>query len=351
RDGERTLATQITEQIVDLFGVQDVSFYDISADSVYRSRLETSALSDSEIREVARAGEIWRRAASFAVAVPVGLGGSRLGALGVSGRDAPSEVALQAIAQLVAIAIERDRAQDIANRTEAERQNEQIKATLLDALAHEFKTPLTSVKVATSALLSRGNLDSTASELLTILDEEADRLTNLVSDSIELARIGTGQVTLHREECSAEALISSAVKQLRGLIEGRSVDLEIQAELPPVHADRRLMELVLRQLIGNALKYSPESSPISVCAGADGSYVVVGIRNTGTGIPEPEQKLVFEKFYRGRNTKGRIPGTGMGLAIGREIIEAHGGRIWVESRPGDGAKFSFTLPMVKVRTL
>jgi len=347
RDADRTLATQTTAQIMELFGVEDVGFYDASTDSVCKSTLERSALAESRLREVGRTGDTWRSQDSLALAVPVGLGGRKLGALGVSGQNAPSEVALQAIAQLVAIAIERGRAQDLANRVDAERQNEQLKSTLLDALAHEFKTPLTSVKAATSALLSRRGLDATASELLTIVDEEADRMTNLVSDSIELARIGTGPVTLHRERCSAGTVLSSTLTQLRGLFAGRKVFPKVPADLPAVYADRKLVELVLRQLLDNAVKYSPDLAPIYLEAEVESAQVVITVRNSGDGIPESEQKLLFDKFYRGRHTRGRVPGTGMGLAIGREIIEAHGGRMWMESAPGKGAQFSFTLPIAR----
>ena len=109
--------------------------------------------------------------------------------------------------------------------------------------------------------------------------------------------------------------------------------LKVAADLPAVYADRKLVELVLRQLLGNALKYSPGLSPIHLQADVESAHVVIKVRNSGEGIPAPDQKLLFDKFYRGRQTRGRVPGTGMGLAIGREIIEAHGGRMWVETLP------------------
>jgi two-component system sensor histidine kinase KdpD len=345
RDPELRLVTQISQQLVELFEVENVWFHDLSTGVIYKAAASASPLSDDDLRQVTLTGRIWRGADRLALAVPVGLGGRKLGALAVSGPNTPSEVALQAIAQLVAIAMERGRAQEVANRIDAERQNEQLKSTLLDALAHEFKTPLTSVKAATSALLSRRNLDATTSELLTIVDEEADRLTNLVSDSIELARIGTGPVTLSREPCVVEALISSSVKQLRGLFEGRDVDLTIEPDLPAVHADRKLTELVLRQLLNNALKYSPASTSIQLFTELDGDFVAVRVRDEGPGVSETEQQLLFDKFYRSHETRGRVPGTGMGLAIAREIVEAQGGRIWIESAPGKGSQFTFTIPI------
>ena len=222
RDDERTLPDEITQKISELFDVQDISLYDRETDSVFKTALAGSPLEEVFLREVARTGEMWRKPESTALIVPVRLGGRSLGSLGVAGSNRVSEVALQAIAQLVAIALERAKAQDVAARAEAARQNEQLKSTLLDALAHEFKTPLTSIKAAATTVLSRNTLGAMEEDLLTVVDEEADHLNNLVTEAIELARIGSGPVELRRELCSADELISSAIAQLRRLTENES---------------------------------------------------------------------------------------------------------------------------------
>lgn len=343
RDSERRLPDQITQKISELFRVDDVSFYDRESDAVCRVTTSGSALEDGVLREVATTGALWRSAGTAALIVPIRLGGPCLGSLGIAGRNSVSEVALQAIAQLIAIALETARAQDVAARAEAAHQNEQLKSTLLDALAHEFKTPLTSIKAAASALLSRG-LDEIERDLLTVVDEEADRLNSLVSEAIELARIGAGPVKLRRESYSANQLIDSAVRQLRTLPEGRVMDISIQPNLPAVEVDSRLSELALRQVLNNAIKYSAPSSQIRIAAESQGDAIVIQVSNAGPGIPKSEQNLIFEKFYRGRDVRANIPGTGMGLAIARDIVEAHGGHIWLKSEPGNGVQFSFTLP-------
>jgi two-component system, OmpR family, sensor histidine kinase KdpD len=351
RGNERTLADEITLKISDLFDVQDVSFYDREADSVSNSKTAAagSPLDDAFLREVARTGEMWRKPESAAVIAPVRLGGRSLGSLGITGSDRISEVALQAIAQLVAIALERARAQDAATRAEVARQNEQLKSTLLDALAHEFKTPLTSIKAAATTVLSRNNLDGMEQDLLTVVDEEADHLNSLVTEAIELARIGSGPVKLHRELCSSGELISSAIAQLRRLADDQILELTIKPDLPLLEIDRKLGELALRQLLNNALKYSAPSSPIQITAEAQADAIMFTVGNAGPGIPEPEQDLIFEKFYRGRDVRARVVGTGMGLTIAREIVEAHGGRIWLKSESGKGVQFSFTLPTIASR--
>jgi two-component system sensor histidine kinase KdpD len=181
-------------------------------------------------------------------------------------------------------------------------------------------------------------------ELLTVVDEEADRLTNLVSDSIELARMGSGPVVLNRDRESIPKLVGDALKQLRGLLQGRDVQCQIPAGLPDVFVDKKLTELAFRQVIDNACRYSPEDSPIEITARAEGAMIVISFKNAGPGIPAAEQSLIFEKFYRSQQARGRVAGTGLGLAIVRDIVVAHGGRVWVASEPGQGATLSFSVP-------
>jgi two-component system sensor histidine kinase KdpD len=275
----------------------------------------------------------------------VRLGGRTLGSFGWSGAEL-SSAAGSAVAQLAAIAVERAREQQIANRMEAARQNEQLKATLLDALAHEFKTPLTSIKAAITTVLSQREHNPVEHELLTVADEEADHLTRLVTETIKIARIEAGQVKLHPQPCSASALISSALAKLKAAHDGRDIQVNASADLPEMEIDTDLGELALRQLIVNALKYAPPSSPIRISAEKEnGNFIAIHVANDGPGIPVSEQEIIFEKFYRSRDVRGRIPGTGMGLTIAREIIKAHNGRVWVESAPGAGVRFSLTLPV------
>lgn len=342
---DRTLPQSIIRHVAEIFGSERVSLYDSEADALWHLLERDSAL-DRKLREVALAHEEFSLEADGMSIVRIGLGGRAVGSLAVN-KDVFSRVAIQALSQLIAIAMERSRARAQASRLEATRQNEKVKSTLLDALAHEFKTPLTSIKAAITSLLGRGTDGSPTRELLTVVDEETDRLTNLVSDSIELARLGSGMVRLDREVCRPKELVDSAARQLHLLMEGRDVQTHIAAGIPNVVADRKLTELTLRQLIGNAIKYSPDGSPLGISAEVQGEEVMVCVVNDGPGILKSEQKYLFEKFYRGRDVRGRVAGTGMGLNISRDIVAAHGGRIWVESEPGTPTRFCFTLPLAK----
>ncbi|MDQ2841548.1 MAG: DUF4118 domain-containing protein [Acidobacteriota bacterium] len=343
---DRSLPDQITHQIAALFGIESVSFYSCETDLVYRTEVIQTSFTASQFRATANTGNVWHDVNQSASILPIRLGGTSLGSLGIAGTVSLSSFALEAITQLIAIAIARAQAQETATLLEATRQNEQLKSTLLDAVAHEFKTPLTSVKAAASTVLSSCKLNEMAQELITIIDEEADRMTNLVSDAIELARIGSSPVTLHKELSAPEQLVASALADMRNLFEGRELEISVSPDLPPIHVDRKLSQMTLRQLLSNAWKYSPPGSLIRVTAVMQDEFVLFEVINKGPGIPTHEQKRIFEKFYRAPAVRALVAGTGLGLSISREIIEAQGGRIWVDSEPGAETRFSFTLPAV-----
>jgi two-component system sensor histidine kinase KdpD len=234
------------------------------------------------------------------------------------------------------------------SRAEAARQNEELRSTILDALAHEFKTPLTSIKAAVTSLLS--NSPSAQRELLQIVDEETDHLTSMVTDVIRTARIEAGQVELCRGAHSVADMVRRSLAMLASSLDSRIVEVHVDGDLPPVAADPELVGIVIRQLIGNAAKYSPPDSVVTIRALRQADSVLVGVADRGPGISEADRSRVFEKFYRGKEARERTPGTGIGLAIAREIILAHSGEIRVESRPGGGSELLFSLPIARTGT-
>ena len=180
-----------------------------------------------------------------------------------------------------------------------------------------------------------------------IVDEETDRLTSAVTDAIQMARIEAGQIELRKGPRSIADLVRQSLSKLAASLDTRPVEFRVSADLPPVAADPELVHIVIRQLLDNAIKYSPPDSLISIEASLERDAVVVSVADRGSGVPEPDRNRVFEKFYRGREARERIPGTGMGLAIAREIVLAHNGEIRVESRSGAGSRFRFSLPVAK----
>jgi two-component system sensor histidine kinase KdpD len=214
-------------------------------------------------------------------------------------------------------------------------------------LAHDLKTPLTSIKGAVSHLLAQPR-GAEEQELLTIANEEADRLNRLVVEVLEMARIEAAKFHPDRSPHGVPEIISAAVKAQEESLKDRHVRLHIPESLPAADVDLEFIQQVLKQLLDNAVKYSPPGSPLTLAAGVAGEKIVISVADQGKGIAEAEQARIFEKFYRGRASRDETPGTGLGLSIAKGIIDAHGGKIWVTSQPVQGSIFSFALPVSKL---
>jgi two-component system, OmpR family, sensor histidine kinase KdpD len=281
------------------------------------------------------------------IVAPVSLGGRPIGGLALKGSSL-SDGALQALLNLVAIALERVRTEEAANRAEVARQSEEFKSTLLDAIAHEFKTPLTSIKAASTSILADfAALAPPLRELTTIIDEETDRLSLLVTEAVRMSQIDAGKVRIDKQPMDLEPVLHRVLDYFGARLEGRSVNVRIQPGLARAWGDPELISLALRQLVDNGLKYSASSAPIDIGAEAGNDRVLIRVRDRGPGIPEKERERVFDKFYRRNRGKGQLPGSGLGLHIAREILRAHGGDLWIEDAPGGGSDFCAALPAVK----
>jgi signal transduction histidine kinase len=213
-------------------------------------------------------------------------------------------------------------------------------------MAHEFKTPLTSIKAATTSLLADpGQSAAARTEMLKIADQEAHHLTTLIDDAVEMARIDAAHINLHREMSDIRTIVGDVVEGMRPAAEDRALDVQCDSPLPPVALDRRLVRLAIKQLIDNALKYSPATAPVRIHLGHGNGTVIIQIIDQGNGIPPQEQRRIFDRFYRSPRVKTQIPGSGLGLSIAASIVQAHGGSLTVASRPGE-TTFTVTLPVV-----
>jgi two-component system sensor histidine kinase KdpD len=256
-----------------------------------------------------------------------------------------SDSVLQSIANLVAIGLERSRAQNLAHEVEAARRSERLRTTLIDAMAHEFKTPLTSIRAATTALLSNTNQQpASAVRMLKIADEEATHLEELIDNAVEIAQLDSDHIDVDVEIGNLRDLVQEVVSSMKTELGDRPVDFLWDESLPPIAFDRRLIKLAIKQILDNAVKYSPTGTPIAVRAVRRNGAVVVEITDKGNGIPPHEQDQVFQRFFRGQSVRDRIPGSGLGLSIAHRILEAHGGNLTVTSRPGE-TTFRVVLPV------
>lgn len=279
--------------------------------------------------------------------LPLRMGVRCVGALGLAGppNAIMSRQTLDALGTLVAIAIERAHALEELSKAEGDRQSERLRTALVDSVAHELRTPLTSIKASVTTLLAKTDLaDAQRRELLTVIEEESDRLNHLVEEASEMARLDAGEIELSLESGAIRPVIDAALERAKPLLAGRPVEVKVPGNTPAVIMDSERVQEVLLQLLENASKYSPAGSLIEVGAEANGKFSTVSVADRGPGIDEAEQALIFDKFYRGREQQYEVQGTGMGLAIAKAIVEAHGGTIGVTSQVGRGSVFHFTLP-------
>jgi K+-sensing histidine kinase KdpD len=224
-------------------------------------------------------------------------------------------------------------------------ETERMRNTFLSSISHDLRTPLATIKGAASSLLESQEALSPAckQELVRAIFNEANRLERQVKNLLDLTRLEAGAVHLRKEWHPFEEVVGAVLSYLESRLRGHPVRTEFPPDLPLVHLDGVLIQQVLTNLLENAVKYTPQESLVELSASAMDNAVLFKISDRGPGLKSGDEERIFEKFNRGGQI--REGGVGLGLAICRGIIEAHGGRIWAENRPGGGASFCFTLPM------
>ncbi|MFZ3263779.1 MAG: ATP-binding protein [Terriglobales bacterium] len=354
-DNAAELLNTIPRYIVESFGVRSAAIALSSRADIYRSGPAIDGIDSHHLKLVALRGEPRLESDSQLAFMPLRIGMRVVGSMGVSGSRL-SRQTLDAIGSLVAIAIERASSFEKLSRAEAARESEQLRSVLLDSVTHEFRTPLTAIKASVTSLLGSPNDSAKHSleesrELLTVINEESDRLNRLIGEAAEMAQLDANKVEFTFNTAPLRPTVDDALDELKQLLAHHPVDVRIPSDLPPARMDSAHIKEVLVHLLENAAKYSPAGAPIRITAEAKDSItnkpgmLTVSIADRGPGIDDFEQSLVFEKFYRGRNQRVQVHGTGMGLAICKAIVEAHGGRLGLTSQLGHGSVFYFSLPV------
>jgi two-component system sensor histidine kinase KdpD len=288
-----------------------------------------------------------------ALAIYVPLRGARenqgvmcmLSTTGEKGIQPEQETLVDLFAHQTGLALDRTLTQKAAEDTRLRMETEQMRSSLLSAVSHDLRTPLASITGAASTLNSQGEklAPEVRRELLESISEEAERLTRLIGNLLDMTRFESGAVELTRDLCPLEEIVGSALQRVEWKMAGRPVKTAIPEDLAPVFVDDVLVGQVVTNLLENAIKYTPEGSPIELEAHSAGSEVILEVRDHGSGFAPGEEDRIFEKFYRGERKK-MSGGAGLGLAICRAIVQAHQGSIRAFNGPDGGAVFQVRLP-------
>ncbi|HEY7400622.1 MAG TPA: ATP-binding protein [Actinomycetota bacterium] len=256
---------------------------------------------------------------------------------------------LEAATRQAAATLDRARLDARARLAQLDAETNELRAAMFSSVTHDLRTPLASIKAGVTSLLDPSATHDPTQErdLLTTILEETDRLNRLVGNILDLAKIRAGALTPAREPTAIDEVVESALARLRPQFEGLTVRAELAPDLPDVWVDPVQIDQVLANLIENAIRHSPSGGTVEVGVARRDGFVQVRVVDEGPGIPEDERERVFDAFYRGEKRPER-PGSGLGLAIAKAVVVAHGGRIWIEERPGGGTAVVFELGMEEV---
>jgi two-component system, OmpR family, sensor histidine kinase KdpD len=341
-DRQRPAGAQIAPLIEKHIGVDCVAIFDgLAAESFM------AGSSTKEEEELARTTYLWnenRDSRDSARWQRVLRSESNpVGAIVMSGHDLNS-LMVDAVASLVASAFERVRSFEKESRAQAARQAEQLRTTVLDGLAHAFKTPLTVILTSTSGLFEMNNLSAPEAQLVGLIEEHATQLNALTSHLLQMAKLDSKEIRLCCEEVLLPLLIRQIVDHSASQLYGHKVELSVPEGDLSVSGDRRLLASTITELLVNAAKYSTTNSVIRVSLWSEEGKVLVSVHNDGPIIDGLERTLIFDRFYRSPATRHSATGSGIGLSVAKRAVEAHQGSMWVNSSAATGTTFILSLP-------
>jgi two-component system, OmpR family, sensor histidine kinase KdpD len=273
-------------------------------------------------------------------------GSQPFGGLVLSG-DRLSSLMVDAIASLVTVAFERAHSLEKEMQAEAERQSERFRTTVLDGLAHAFKTPLTVILASTSGLIETGRLTEAQAELVGLIDQHANRLSGLTNHCLRMAKLESAAIKLRPDDVEISSLVEEIAADCCDQVGKHSIRVHQEGGGLTVSGDRPLLAMTITELIINAAKYSSVGSPITISVLESGEQVVVSVHNQGSMLDPSEQRRIFERFYRSPVTKHGAPGSGIGLSVAKRTAEAHHGNLWVNSDEMTGTTFFLSLPAIE----
>jgi two-component system, OmpR family, sensor histidine kinase KdpD len=330
-----------------IFSLEEVALYVQDRDEFESTATDLSQMFKANLRDLAKAGQNASADQDGFESHVLSVGVRPVGALAWQPASLSREVATAVCAQ-IGIALSRAMAIEASARLEASRESERLRAALIDSLTHELRTPLTAIRAAATTLTQDQGLDDPLKkELATVVDEESARLDALIGEAVEMAEIDANVVRVQTSPRHTRTLLEQVVAESRTSLRRHQAVLMVQEPDRPVWFDAQLLGRVFRHLIENAARYSPPEGRIVLRARRVEGRLEFEVEDNGPGIDKADLPHIFDKFYRGK--KGRVigKGTGMGLAIARAIVRAHGGELDVESSPEHGSTFRFWVPLVE----
>ena len=270
------------------------------------------------------------------------LGNVPIGSMVVRGDTSP--LTNNAIASLIAITFDRYRAFANESRIETERQTEQLRSTVLDALAHEYKTPLTAIRAASTGLSEMGKLSAGQADLVSLISEQTDLLSDLTTKLLTTARLDADEVTVHAVSVGVVSLIDEVVASMSERLATMKLAVDVPDENLVLCCDRRLMTMLLTQYIDNACKYAIYGTTITIRAVQSKNEVIFSVHSLGPVIPMADRERIFDRYYRSSNSSNRAAGTGIGLSVAKRAATIHNGYVWVTSDQDEGNTFFAAIP-------
>lgn len=351
-----TAGSLLSARVAEIFGMRGCAIAILDENNRWLTLSSTLngplPLAEETLARIGASGVIIQLDTAEGNAICVSLkGGTHISGILACFADMVEPATIEALAGLVALALERVRFLKQLSEAETVKQSDQLKSAILASVSHDLRTPLTSILAAVDNLLSTDVEWNEAMrfEFYTIIKEEVDRLGRVVQNLLEMARIDSGECRPVKEWGAVSDLVADVLNRCGEVLARHQVRLDIQDALPLVRWDERLMSQVLSNLLENAGRYSPPGTEIALGIKLNDHELQIRVQDQGPGIPTEELPRVFDRFFRGRAAGKNRSGTGMGLSIARGFLEAHGGSLRVESAAGDGAAFTMIVP-VETRT-
>src|SRR5580704_1597014 len=346
-DRRKEVGAQLASLIADTFKVEAVALWD--AREARMDKAGGNAVPDDEVRATYFHELYENDPVSRKFKRVLRLGTRPVGALYIAGSPSGAQLdarSVDAIASLAAISLERAHSFTAESNAEAAKRSEQLRSTVLDGLAHAFKTPLATIQSASSGLLEINRLEYPERELVSLIDEQATRLAKLTNQVLRTAELDQRQLEVDHERIGLNRLFQFCRTEAADTLTDHPLRMIDETSDSYVWADNRLLEMALLQLLDNASKYASPGSPITLRVTSTDTEVVFSVQNAGSFIAPEERLRIFQRFYRSPGSQHKAPGTGIGLSVTKRIAEAHTGRVWVECESEVSTTFSFALPLI-----